>query len=566
MDIYLNDYLHCGDNVLAVSEALRDCREGDTLHLGGGTLELYRTYAVPVNYYLPRYSDESKFYAVYAEEKKDIVIDGDGASLILAGDISGFGFEKCENLTLRNFSIDYKHRNFWQAMITETNEKYFEVEFDEAEYPCEYDSDRKVYRFGSSKSGFCWESGALLANEFDPLLKRPSAAPVDYFLCAGQPHHVYDFMSVLVDTECIASNRLRFYYKNRTVQHTVGNYLVLMNHERRNTNIHLHKCKNVTLENIDMYSSFSFGVVALLVENLNIRNVNSILQPDFNRMIALNADMFHCVNCSGNIEIAECRIENMGDDAINIHSLLCKVKKVLDSHSMLVEFPYLAKRALNLFTAGEKLHRLNEETFERGVELTVRSSEFAGQYHLRIETREELRQDIEGSILESTDAMPKIYIHDCATGNNRGRGFLVSSSRHTVVENNTFYNPGFSICVGGASRSYMEGGAVDGLIIRHNSFVDSAYKGSAAVNVNPQGINNECTIPYHKNISIVNNDFAKTGKTLINARLVKGLYIENNRYTQGKRQSSEETGSEEIKLQQCVDVEAGHAFISSKDV
>ena len=562
MDRYLKDYLYCGDNGLAVSEALRDCRNGDTLHLGGGKLEFDGTYATPVNYYLPRYSDRSKYYAIYGEGLKNIVIDGDGASLILKGDISGFGFDRCENLTLRNFSMDYELPYYWQAMITEANEKYFEVEFDETEYPCEYDPVKKVYQFKSKNSDLFWEDGALLANEFDPLEKRPTATTPDYFLCAGLPHPVYSFMSVLVDTEYLDSSHFRFHYKDKSVSHTAGNYLVVANHDRRNNNIHFHKCKNVTLENIDMYSSASFGVISLLVENLKIKNVNSLLRPGSDRMLAVIADMFHCVNCSGNIEISQCRIENMKDDGINIHSLLCEVKKILNPHTMIVEFPYFAKRAINLFQTGEKLHCLKGESFQRGGELTVRSSEFAGQYHLRIETEEEISPELKGYFLESSDAMPKIHIHDCRTGNNRGRGFLVSSNKPAVIENNTFYNMSAGISVNGASVNYMEGGAVDGLVIRKNFFAGCAYRRGSAVNIHPAAIKEEYAKPYHKNVSIVDNLFKLTGNPLIYARLVKGLLIENNQYDrEDGQQPFEKAGFAGVEAQQCVDVRMDHAFV-----
>ena len=562
MDRYLKDYLYCGNNGLAVLEALRDCRSGDTLHFGGEKLEFDCTYATPANYYLPRYSDSSKYYAIYGEGLKNIVIDGDGASLILKGDISGFGFDQCENLTLRNFIIDYEQPYYWQAMITEANERYFEVEFDETEYPCEYDSVKKVYRFKSNNSDFCWEDGALLANEFDPLEKKPTATTPDYFLCAGLPHPVYSSMSVLVDTECQDSSHFRFYYKNHPVLHTAGNYLVVANHERRNNNIHFHKCKNIKLENIDMYSSASFGVISLLVENLNIRNVNSVLRPRSDRMLAVIADMFHCVNCSGNIEISQCRIENMKDDGINIHSLLCEVKKILNSHTMIVGFPYFAKRAINMFQRGEKLYCL-KESFQRNRELTVLSSEFAGQYHLRIETEEEISPEIVGYFLESSDAMPEIYIHDCRTGNNRGRGFLVSSNRSTVIENNTFYNMLAGISVNGASANYMEGGAVDGLIIRRNTFAGCAYRGGSAININPVAIKEEYIEPYHKNVSIVDNLFKVDGKPLIYTRLVKGLLITNNQYYIENDQQfcMEAADTAEIEVQQCIDVKMDHAYM-----
>lgn len=46
--------------------------------------------AKSTNYYLPRYSDKTKYYAVYAKNKRNITIDGDGAKIWLKGDVSGF--------------------------------------------------------------------------------------------------------------------------------------------------------------------------------------------------------------------------------------------------------------------------------------------------------------------------------------------------------------------------------------------------------------------------------------------------------------------------------------------
>lgn len=528
MDIYLKDYLYCGDTSLAISEALRECQEGDTLHLGGGVLEFARTYATPVNYYLPRYSDQTKYYAIYLENRKNITIDGDGASLIFKGDVSGFGFDGCEGLTLKNFSMDYKYPYFWQAMITEANDEYFEVEFDEKNFPCKYDPEKKMLGFGSGKDGFFWEDGAILADEFKPVEKKVVNDSPDYFLCMGLPHPVYPFMSVMVETEIVASDRFRFHFKERSVKHTAGNYLVVSNHERRNNNIHLHKCKDIVLENINMYSSPSFGVISLLCQNLTVRNVNSILRADSGRMLAVQADMFHCVNCRGMIDIGQCTIENQMDDGVNIHSLMCEVEKLLDDHTIIVKIPYRAERAINLFSKGEKIHCLKKKTYERGKEFTVCSSEFAGQYHLRIELEEKLKKDLIGYLLESTDAMPQIHLHDCRSGNNRGRGFLVSSSNRTIVENNVFYNSEPGIFVGGASEFYAEGGAVTDLTIRDNCFDGCAYRGGDAIVINPRSITEERKSAYHRNIRIENNKFRMEGDNLMSIRLADNVQTENN--------------------------------------
>lgn len=524
MEVFLEDYLYCGDDTLAVSEALRNCNDGDTLHLCGKELVFENTFAEPTNYYLPRYSDKTKYYAVYAKNKRNITIDGDGAKIWLKGDVSGFGFDNCDGLTLKNFSLDYKYPWYWQAKITAANDEYFDVEFDNDEFPCEYDESKKILRFVFDNGEFEWEAESLLANEFSPETKGMTPGSPDYFLCVNEPHPIYGDMSVTVKTELVDTDKIRFWFKNRSVKHTVGNYLVIASHERRNTNIHMHRCKNVVLENIDMYGSASFGVICLLCENVSINNVNSVLKANSDGLMAVLADMFHCVNCRGMIDIGHCTIENSKDDSINVHSLMAEGVKAQDSHTIIVKIPYKARRVLNLFEKGEKLHCLTKGFYERGREITVRSSEFVGQYHLRLEIEEAVADELVGILLESTDAMPKVLLHNCMSGNNRGRGFLVTSSEKSVIENNTFYNSGSCISIGGASAFYAEGGAVTDLTIRGNRFL----KKQCAVTINPRSIVSERTKAYHKNIRIENNIFVASADEAYEIRLAENVTVKDN--------------------------------------
>ena len=166
------------------------------------------------------------------------------------------------------------------------------------------------------------EASSLLVNEFDGALMRPSLTTPDYFICTEKPDPFYDFMSVVVKTEALGANKFRFHTNNKKYKHTAGMYFVASSHERRNNNIHLNRSKNITLENIDMYASASFGVISLLVENFKAYNVNSIIKPSSNRLLAVVADMIHCVNNSGSVIIDGCTMENQKDDGINVHSLL----------------------------------------------------------------------------------------------------------------------------------------------------------------------------------------------------------------------------------------------------
>ena len=147
MDIQLKDYLHFGNTTLALIHALEDCEDGSTLHLGGGKLYFDGEFATSDSYYLPRYSDIPKLYAFYVKDKKNFTIDGDGAELIFKDNVSAFGFFDCENVTLKNLTVDYEYPCFWQAKITNVTDNGFEVETDEENFGCRYDSVKRQLAF-----------------------------------------------------------------------------------------------------------------------------------------------------------------------------------------------------------------------------------------------------------------------------------------------------------------------------------------------------------------------------------------------------------------------------------
>ena len=70
MIYHLKDYMYLGNNSLAMSQAVKQMNDGDTLCLGGGIIELDNSFATPEFFYLPRYSNDKKYYAVNIKNKK----------------------------------------------------------------------------------------------------------------------------------------------------------------------------------------------------------------------------------------------------------------------------------------------------------------------------------------------------------------------------------------------------------------------------------------------------------------------------------------------------------------
>ena len=552
MIYHLKDYMYLGNNSLAMSQAVKQMNDGDTLCLGGGIIELDNSFATPEFFYLPRYSNDKKYYAVNIKYKKNITVDGQGATLHFDGNVSAFGLEECEKVTLKNFNIDYKTPCLIQGKIIDADDWHIDVDFESQGIEISYDDRLRTLRFRAKGGEEYFTSDSFLLNEFDPVLKKPAPSSPDYFLCVNNPHPVYGFMSVCVDTEVLGEGKMRFTFKTKPVKHTVGNCIIGTIHERRNNNIHLFKCKNVMLENINMYTSLSFGIINLCGENMTVRNVNSVIKPDSNRLLGVVADMFHCVNTKGKIDIRDCRVENLMDDCLNIHSLLSVVKSQIDKNMLLLHFTYLAKKAINLYGKGEKIAVLHPESFEKVRELTVKNSEYAGDYHLTVSFEEDVTDIPEGYILESEDAKPSVYVAGCSVGNNRGRGFLVHCGGKTVVENNVLYNTGVGIDVNGACKAYLEGSAVTDLTVRNNDFTNCSYtKQNYVIRINPVHLT-DIKSPYHHNIKIYDNTFRKDTKKLLFMRASENIEIYGNVTDRGE--GLDGTINEAFVFEECENV------------
>lgn len=62
--------------------------------------------------------------------RENLVIDGNGAELILHGHIIPFYFRNAKNITIKNLTIDWAHPFFAQGEVTEIGKGFFTVRFD----------------------------------------------------------------------------------------------------------------------------------------------------------------------------------------------------------------------------------------------------------------------------------------------------------------------------------------------------------------------------------------------------------------------------------------------------
>ena len=107
MTIYLKDFLKDDSPAAAIARAINALSDGDTLMLGGGRLALSPEGATKKYYCISNNDKGEKAIAFPLIGKKNITVDGEGAALVFSGDILPFAIDGCENVTVKNLSVDY---------------------------------------------------------------------------------------------------------------------------------------------------------------------------------------------------------------------------------------------------------------------------------------------------------------------------------------------------------------------------------------------------------------------------------------------------------------------------
>ena len=111
--VYLKDFLAPGaagtDAVPAVRAALEHCAEvgASRLVLPGGRLRMRPDRAVEKYQFISNNDESLKRIAFDLVGMRDFEIDGNGTELLFTGFISPFSLEDCENITVRDLTIDF---------------------------------------------------------------------------------------------------------------------------------------------------------------------------------------------------------------------------------------------------------------------------------------------------------------------------------------------------------------------------------------------------------------------------------------------------------------------------
>ncbi len=534
MILSIEAYTHLiqnGNATPAVAAAVRDLPDGGTLLLGGRTLHLFPDGAPVATYFISNNDGGNKPIAFRLAGKRGIVIDGGGADLIFHGRILPFVVDHSDDVVVKNLSIDYHTPFFAQPEIVASDRTQTVLRFSD-DAPCTVMPDgqfcfpspdapdevrEKVFAIEFLRD----ETGATYPSPVTPPVFLYTGAPKDHGFLRGM------FRDVTLSqpdphTVCIHGD-LGFAY-------TPGNHLLMPHTTREFPGIFITESRAVRLESVRLYHTASMGVIAQLSENLTLHDVVAAPRPGSGRMISVNADATHFVNCRGRIALTNCKFISMNDDACNIHGIYACCTAQPTADTVICGFGHHQQQGINLFRPGDRVALIDSDCTQTRALRTVVASELRGPNALAVTLDAPLPPIGPHDVLENRSTAPEVYIADCESGYNRPRGFLLSSAGRTVVVRCRFYNMNAGIQIGGELCDWFESGAVTDVTIRDCDFANSAYAGGTAISIVPK-LRAPCADGFfHGNIRILDNRFVQSTPRVLQAEQIAHLIFRGNTF------------------------------------
>ncbi|WP_295961859.1 right-handed parallel beta-helix repeat-containing protein [uncultured Alistipes sp.] len=518
--VYLKDFLTPGaaetDAVPAVRAALEHCAATGArkLVLPGGRLCMRPDQAVEKYQFISNNDESLKRIAFDLAGMRDFEIDGGGTELLFTGFISPFSLEECENITIRDLTIDFTRTFNSEGIVEAAGDGWLEIRFPE-DYLC--DIVNGCLRFRDTE-GTVYPFSNLL--EFDAVRREPAFRATDYWLS-----------NRTIPAEKCENGNIRILCKD--LKATVGNVMVFGAAARYNPGFTLADCRGVVIRDVNLYHCGGMGVIAQRSRDIELRKLVIVPSPGKGRMISITADATHYVNCGGYIRMIDCVFENQKDDATNIHGLYMAVERVAGPDKLLLRWRNSGQYGVDFIVPGMRLELVDNDNVETYAHRSVKSVKRLNKVYTEVTFTEPLPDGVKPlHVVAADDDYPEVLIKGCHMRGNRARGLLLGSRGRTVVEDNRFHIAGAAILIEGDANYWYEQSGVRDVVIRGNVFENGNYGspgwGAACIAVG-SGIPNRETSRYHRNIRVEGNTFRVFDPRIINLYCVDGFLFRRNK-------------------------------------
>lgn len=450
-----------------------------------------------------------KHVFIKIDNEKDVVIDGNGSSIIFHGLATFFLFNNCENVTLKNFKFDFYNPTMSEMTVINKVKDKFYVRVNE---DCLFNvvGNNIIFHSEMSQNGeYYWSYdyrdylNLCMFKEKETGYTRTQIRNDDCrFPCAPK------FKTI----KLIDNNLLEVELENKDDYFQIDSTVEIRSTIRDELAGAFNNCKNVTLENVTFNCIHGFGVLSQCSENINI--INNTFTSSHHRIICSNADFLHFSCCRGPIVIKNNYLKEGHDDYINVHGVHTKITKIIDEKTVLATFMHPA-------TYGFIPYKINDQIgFVRQADLEIESYNYISDINLfdlnalKITFKNNIDDSILNTCIEDIDTSPDVLIEGNDFNPTIGRGILMTTRGKVDIINNQFNGLALPVLlVANDCNFWYESGRTNYINFENNIVKDCSYncfdkEMESVINICPEVMDKNHKIFIHKKIIIKNNDFS----------------------------------------------------------
>ena len=462
---------------------------------------------------------------IWLKSMKNCTLNGNGARLWFAGHMQPITMDRCSELKVQGFTIDWEKPLVAEGVVLDCGENWVKLFVDDKKFPHRFVNDWLEFDVGAGEWYPLCEVMNLLQYEPDSMCIRRNTA--DNFL----------LHPITVEGKGI--------YKIPTTtpyDGAAGNIVVLRHNMRLHAGIFTEMCDNISIENIVFHSCGGLGCLSQFCHNVRYESIHFAPNTKLGRRVVNGRDDgMHITSNSGKVEIVGCSFIGLMDDPINVHGCCVAVDEVLDSKTLRCSYRHPQATGFSLWAkAGDEISLIDRK------DMSSMHLAKVSEYHLEtaeaftISFQEVLPTELlkllgtkESVSLENLTNTPEFYCARNRFGSCRARGVLVSTPKTVVIENNYFESSGAAILVAGDSNYWFESGACRDVTIRNNVFTNrcngSDYEFcQGVISICPVVPEPEKEKPFHHNIKICNNVFDVACSNVVYAFSCEGLQVKDN--------------------------------------
>lgn len=489
-------FLNIGDGETVVLEKNKvyDVREDDSFHKEGYYCSnTAKRHENPNGY---------RNAAIFLKNKKNIVIDGNGATMLIHGKMTPMLFDVCENVTVRNLCVDYACPTMSEFTVISADGESCVIRIN-PECLFRIEGNEIIWHGEQSLSGEpYWEDSCCGNRRHIKILDRK----------IGQCRDFKRSDMCFKKIERIDEVTLRLYPENPEADFREDCVFQTRNIVRDQTGSLFQRCRNLVFEDMRIKFMHGLGIVSQFCENVTFRNCD--LTPGNGRTVASTADFFQFSGCRGKLIIENCKAWGAHDDYINVHGTHLRIVEINnDESSMVVRFMHDETWGMQAFEIGDELEFIKWDTLIPYAKTTVSDYERINDTDIKLIVSGSLPQiEVDKDVVENATWTPDLKVSGCDFGVTAGRGILCTTRGEVVIENNRFSNLwGPALLIEDDCNFWFESGYTRKIIFRNNTVSGCDYgktwQGAHVIRYTPKVMNENSQEFVHGKLVLCGNRF-----------------------------------------------------------